>query len=99
MYARATWFEGSPSQARTAITAMREQGIPAVEATPGFEELLFLVDREGGRALAVTLWETREDLDATEELAQHLRSLPVARWASSGSERFEVALRVRRGRR
>ncbi len=97
MYARVTWLEGSPSQAREAIAAMREQAIPAVQATPGFSEILFLVDREGGRALAVTLWETLEDLEDSEALAQRLRSLPVARWAASGAERFEVALRVRAG--
>ena len=95
MYARVTWLEGSPAQAHEAITAMREQAIPAATAAPGFEEILFLVDREGGRALALTLWETLEDLEASEDLARHLRTLPVARWAASGAERFEVALRVR----
>ena len=97
MYARVTWLEGSPAQAREAIAAMREQAIPAIEAAPGFQELLFLVDREGGRALAVTLWETLEDLEGSEDLARRLRSLPLARWAASGAERFELALRVRAG--
>jgi hypothetical protein len=59
--------------------------------------MLFLVDREGGRALALTLWETLEDLEDSEELARRLRSLPLARWAASGAERFELALRVRAG--
>lgn len=99
MYARVTWLEGSPAQAREAVAAMREQAIPVIEATPGFQEVLFLMDREGGRALALTFWETLEDLEASEELARRLRSLPVARWATSGAERFEVALRVRAGER
>lgn len=97
MYARVTWLEGSPAQAREAIAAMREQAIPAVQAAPGFSEILFLVDREAGRALALTLWETLEDLDESEALAHRLRALPVARWSASGTERFEVALRVRAG--
>ena len=97
MYARVTWFEGSPAQAHEAISGMREHAIPAVKSAPGFSELLFLMDREGGRALAVTLWETPEDLDDSEELAHRLRSLPIARWSASGAERFEVALRVRAG--
>jgi heme-degrading monooxygenase HmoA len=97
MYARVTWLEGSPSQAREAIAAMREQAIPAVQAAPGFSEILFLVDRDGGRALAVTLWETLEDLEDSEALAHRLRALPVARWSASGAERFEVALRHRAG--
>ena len=99
MYARVTWLEGSPAQAREAVAAMREQAIPAIEATTGFQEVLFLMDREGGRALALTFWETLEDLEDSEELARRLRSLPVARWATLGAERFEVALRVRAGER
>ena len=78
MYARVTWLEGSPAQARELVAAMREQAIPAIEATPGFQEVLFLMDREGGRALALTFWETLEDLEDSEELARRLRSLPVA---------------------
>ena len=99
MYARVTWLEGSPSQSAEAIRAMREQAIPAIREAAGFSEVLFLVDREGGRALALTLWETAEDLDGSEELARRLRSLPVARWAASGAERFEVVLRVGRSDR
>src|SRR5512141_3415244 len=63
MYARVTWLEGAPAQAREAVAAMREQAIPAIEATPGVQEVLFLMDREGGRALALTFWETLEDLE------------------------------------
>lgn len=94
MYARVTWLEGSPSQAKDAITGMREQAIPMLHTLPGFTELLFLMDREGGRALAITIWETPEDLASSEEVARRLRSLPIARWAEQGVERFEVVLRA-----
>ena len=56
MYARVTWFEGSQTQTREAIAALRELAMPALQTAPGFGELLFLVDREGGQALALTLW-------------------------------------------
>jgi heme-degrading monooxygenase HmoA len=94
MYARVTWLEGSPSQAKDAIHGIRDLAIPALREQPGFVELLFLMDREGGRALAVTIWETPEDLEASEEAARRLRGVPIARWASSGVERFELALRA-----
>jgi len=97
MYARVTWFEGSQTQTREAIAALRELAMPALQTAPGFGELLFLVDREGGQALALTLWETLEDLEGSEALAQQLRGLPVARWATSGAERFEVELRLNAG--
>lgn len=93
MYARVTWLEGSPAQAHEAIEGIRKQALPAIERAPGFGELFLLLDREHGRAMAITTWETKEDLDASEELARRLRSLPLARWSSSGTERYEVAIR------
>ena len=93
MYARVTWLEGSPSQARDAIEGIRRDALPLIEEQPGFEELILLLDREHGRALTITTWETGEDLDASEETARRLRMLPLARWRVSGTERYEVALR------
>ena len=93
MYARVTWLEGSPAQAREAIEGIRQQALPSIERAPGFKELILLLDREHGRALTITTWETREDLDASEEMARRLRMLPLARWSVSGTERYEVAIR------
>jgi heme-degrading monooxygenase HmoA len=88
-----TWLEGSPEQAREAIEAVRTLALPAIAGAPGFGELLLLIDRDHGRALTITTWEAREDLDASEELARRLRALPLARWTTAGTERFEVVLR------
>ncbi len=93
MYARVTWLEGSAERAREAIQAVREEALPAIEGTPGFLELFLLLDRENGRALTITTWETREDLDASEDLARRLRALPIARWSAAGAERYEVVIR------
>lgn len=99
MHARMTWLEGSPADAPAAVAALRRDALPRVRDQPGFEELLFLVDRDGGRAVAITVWSSQEDLENSEDLAQQLRLLPMARWAVSGTERFELAVRVVGGER
>jgi hypothetical protein len=97
MYARVTWLEGAPSRANEAVLAIERDALPVVRATPGFRELLFLVDRAAGRAMAVTIWDSEEDLDNSEELANRLRNLPAARWSADLPERFEVAVRAEAG--
>jgi hypothetical protein len=92
MHARVTWLEGSPGRAGEAVSAIRDQALPLVRDAPGFRQLLFLVDRSAGRAMAITLWDTAEDRDATDELANRLRNLPIARWSTELPERFEVLL-------
>jgi hypothetical protein len=94
MHARVTWLEGSPAQAGEAIGGIREQVLPAIRDVAGFAGLWLLLDREAGRAMTLTLWETREDMDASEEAALRLRNLPIARWRAQGTERYEVTLRV-----
>jgi hypothetical protein len=94
MHARMTWLEGSAADAPAAVAALRREALPRVRDQPGFEELLFLVDRDGGRAVAITVWASQEDLENSEDLAQQMRLLPMARWAVSGTERFELAVRV-----
>jgi hypothetical protein len=96
VYARVTWFEGAGERAREAVRGIRELALPAARSAPGFEGLMFLVDRNAGRALAVTLWASLEDLENSEELAGQLRSLPIARWSAGGTERYEVAVRAGR---
>jgi hypothetical protein len=53
-----------------------------------------LVDRESGKALTMTLWESEEAMHATEEEADRLRgeSAEAASATVEGVERYEVAI-------
>jgi hypothetical protein len=93
MYARVTYFEGSPERAAEAVHEVRERALPIASAAAGYEGALLLVDDSAGRAMAVTFWASREEMDASEEAANTLRHLPEARWAIQAVERYEVALR------
>jgi heme-degrading monooxygenase HmoA len=94
MFARVSTFQGPPDQTSEGIRVAREQILPAARLQDGFLGIYLLYDRESGRSLAITLWETEEDMRASEEAA--LRARTESAQASGdvivGVERYEVAL-------
>lgn len=68
MYARVATFEGDPSQADQAIEFVRgqqEAGPP-----PGLEDakgMLMLIDRQAGKGLGITLFESEEAMRRGDE--------------------------------
>lgn len=95
MHARVSTFQGPLDQTVKGIRVAREQILPAARLQEGFRGLYILFDRESGRSLSITLWETEEDLRASEEAAQRARSESAERSGEEivGVERYEVALR------
>jgi heme-degrading monooxygenase HmoA len=94
LFARVSTFEGPPDQTSEGIRVAREQILPVARLQDGFVGIYLLYDRERGRSLAITLWETEEDMRASEEAA--LRARTASALASGdvmvGVERYEVAL-------
>ena len=73
----------------------REQILPVARLHDGFKGIFILFDRESGRSLSVTLWETEEDMQASEEAALRARteSAEAAGEVVVGVERYEVVLK------
>jgi len=71
MFARVTLFKES---ADDAIRVTRERVIPVVMGLPGSRGGFFLVNREKGKTLSLTLWEDRGALDASAAAIAHLRA-------------------------
>jgi heme-degrading monooxygenase HmoA len=95
MYARVTTFQGPPESTDDAIIVTREKALPQARQIPGFKGALSLVDRTTGRGLTITLWESEEALQTSEEAANQIRSDAVA--AVTGGavvsvDRYEVAI-------
>lgn len=63
MFARVTSIDAELSDE---VLAFRAAILAEAQALPGFAGALDLVDRERGRAIAVTLWESEEALRASE---------------------------------
>ena len=71
MFARVTLFKESVDDA---IRVTTERVIPVVLGLPGSRGGFFLVNREEGRTLSLTLWEDRGSLDASADAIAQLRA-------------------------
>ena len=94
MFARVSTFQGPPDRTAEGIRVAREQILPAARLQEGFLGIYLLFDRESGRSLSVTLWESEEDMKASEDAALRARteSAEAAGEIIVGVERYEVAL-------
>ncbi len=94
MFARVSNYQGSPNQVDEGIRTVREQILPRAAEIDGYKGAYFLVDRQSGRSVSITLWESEEAMRASEEAANQLRSESAQ--ASGGEilsvERYEVAI-------
>lgn len=65
-----------------------------VQGIPGFEGAYFLVDREGGRAISLTLWASEEALNESARKADQLRQGAAEGGAGSieSVDHYEVVL-------
>jgi heme-degrading monooxygenase HmoA len=93
MFARVIATEVTPDQLGRAVTLARDQ-LPAAAQQPGFRGFYLFTDAETGRVMTISLWATREQLDAVEARAAEIRraegSAPGA--PSLSVETYEVTL-------
>ncbi|MDQ4018407.1 MAG: hypothetical protein M3188_01055 [Actinomycetota bacterium] len=93
MFVRIARFEGDPSDADQAVAQVRER--MKGERPPGLEGLnrvLMLVDRESGRGLGLTFFETQDDLRRGDEALNAMTPQGSSRRTSV--ETYEVGLDV-----
>ena len=73
MYARSTTIEAQPSSIDDGIAYVRDEVMPALQAMDGYVGLSLLVDRESGRCIATSAWETEEATRTSTDQAAPLR--------------------------
>jgi len=72
-YLRLNDLQGSPAKIDDVANLLRERGM-AVKDRPGFRALLMAANRQTGRMLVASAWETAADREASDASAQGLRS-------------------------
>jgi hypothetical protein len=93
MFARIARFEGSDPDAM-------QQMVERVEGAPGPPEgvpatrFMMLLDREGGTGLAVTFFDTEEDLRAGDEVLNAMTPPVQGAGRRTSVEVYEVAIEV-----
>jgi heme-degrading monooxygenase HmoA len=66
MYARVSISPGVPGKVDDIARIHRESVVPACKAQKGFKGLYLLVDRNTGKGITISLWETEADMTAAE---------------------------------
>ena len=99
MFARVSTFTGTTDEIDKAIREVQQNVLPRTEQLDGYKGAYFLVDRENGKSLAVTLWESEEAMRASEDAANSLRSEIADALGTQmvGVERYEVAVAAQEG--
>jgi len=96
MYARTSTWTGSHDELERWSAHVKERVGPMVAGLPGNAGAYFFVDRDGGSALTLTLWESEAAALASDQAAEKSRASTLA---ATGLElltrgRFEVVSRV-----
>jgi hypothetical protein len=96
MYARLTTIQGSPEKIEDAIRVVENDVIPASKVLQGFKNGYWLADRKSGKMIALTLFETEKDVEASEAAASQLRETSTEKLGAEvkNVERFELIARV-----
>ena len=94
MYARVSTLEGPPELMDESLRLAREVVLPQGRLMEGFKGMIALGDRQSGKTLGITFWESEEAMRASEEAANQLRqeSAEASEDEIAGVERYEVGL-------
>lgn len=93
MYARSTTITGDPGAIDAGIAYVRDEVMPTVTQMDGCLGMSMVVDRESGRCIATTSWETQEAMEATLDTVSPYRSRAAEIVGGSPDiEQWEVAI-------
>lgn len=102
VFARIATFEGGdPARLDEAIAGVRGRIESGAESPPegleGAKEIWMLVDRQTGKGLGITLFESEEEMRRGDEALNAMSPpVPAASGSRTGVEFYEVALRHER---
>jgi quinol monooxygenase YgiN len=86
MYARSTTVRGDPRSLDDAIAYLRDEVMPAAQEMDGCIGLSMMCDRDSGRCIATTAWETEEAMHNSEGRIHEMRQ----RWSEMMGGQAEV---------
>jgi quinol monooxygenase YgiN len=70
MHARVNVTEWNPEHVEEGMRLTEETIIPSYQQQPGFRGYFLLTEKGGERAMAITMWDTEEDMAASAPVAQ-----------------------------
>ena len=73
MYARHVTVKGDPARVDEVVRTQEEIVLPVLRSCTGFVAQLLLLDRARGEAIGISLWDTAENLHASEDKVRAAR--------------------------
>jgi quinol monooxygenase YgiN len=94
VYARSTTIVARPESIDAGIAQVRDEVMPAIMAMDGCIGLSMLVDRESGRCIATSAWQSQDAMRATDEAIQPIRDRLAETMGGSSAqvEEWEIAV-------
>lgn len=93
MYARTTTMRGDPQAADALVATVRDEVMPSLMELDGCIGLSLLVDRNAGRAIATSAWETQEAMRASADAVRPLRDRAAESFGATPEvEEWEIAV-------
>src|ERR687894_374647 len=94
MHARMTTMEGTSERLDEGLREIKEDVLPQLQQQDGFKGFVVFDNRQNGKLVGFSLWESEEAMQASEEVAERTRreSAQTMSDTIAGVERYEVAL-------
>jgi heme-degrading monooxygenase HmoA len=93
MFARSSTIRGQTSMIDSGIAFVRDEAMPALQALDGFVGLSMMVDRQSGKCIATSSWQSEQAMRASAAQAGGLRSRAAeAMGGDAEADEWEVAL-------
>ena len=94
MHARLTTMEGSSERLNEGLREIKEDVVPQLQQQDGFRGFVVFDNRQNGKLVGFSLWESEQAMQASEEVGDRTRreSAETMSDTIAGVERYEVAL-------
>ena len=94
MHARMTTMEGSSERLDEGLREIKEDVLPQLQQQDGFKGFIIFDNRQNGKLVGFSLWESEQAMRASEEVGDRTRreAAEVMDDTIAGVERYEVAL-------
>jgi heme-degrading monooxygenase HmoA len=77
MYARSTTVQADPQRIDDGVAYLRDEVMPALQSMPGCMGLSMLCDRDSGRCIVTTSWDSEEAMSASRDAVRSMREKAV----------------------
>ena len=94
MFARVRTTSGAPEKVDDGIRHFRENVVASYKDVAGFKGAYMLVNRQSGKIVGITLWDTEASMQATGKTSEQLRAAgsQVVSGTTPAPEEYEVVV-------